>query len=124
MAKMDASKVKYYKEVVPYLEKIMEELDKKERGFIFSTCPRDDGDRSVKPLTCVRLLGEDEEETFVQFWAAIMSIVEALNREIPEDARPMWRDSFITFVQATAKLCFPNFYFEKVKMKGDDNARK
>ena len=118
---MDASKITYYKEVVPYLEKIMEELDKKERGFIFSTCPRADGNTTAKPLSCVRLVGEDSEETLVQFWAGIMSIIEALNREVPEDARPMWRDSFITFVQATAKMCFPNFKFERIKMKGEKN---
>lgn len=121
---MDASKITHYKEIVPYLEKIMEELDKKNRGFVFATCPRDDGNKGAKPLTCVRLVGDDNEDTISSFWAGVMTIVEALNNQVPEDMRPEWRDSFIAFVQATAAMCFPNFRFERIKMKGEKDVRE
>ena len=115
---MDGSKIKYYKQLVPLLQQIQEEMDKTGRGFVFTTLPKDDGNGQARPLSCVRLMGENEEDMFIEFWAGLMALIEAFNKEIPEDLRPMWRDTFTTFIQATAKLCFPHLHFERVDFNG------
>lgn len=110
---MDTSKIKDYKELAPYLKDIMDELDKKNRGFIFTVCPKDDK-KNTHPLTCIRLSGNDNAEVMAEFWSGLLCIVDALCKQLPEDLRPMAKDSFIAFVKAVAHMNFPSLHFEQI----------
>ena len=111
----DEDKITYYKELIPYLKEIQKILDEKNRGFVFATLPKDDNKvRDSKPLSCIRLRGETDEQVMIEFWAGLLTIIEAVSSRLPEDQRGLWREGFITFIKATAGICFPSVDVEKI----------
>ena len=116
MPKLKDDKITSYKTLVPELQKIVDELDKMGRGCIFATLPKDDEKgKELKPLVLIANKSESNIAALIEFWAGMMSLVEALNKEIPEKERSEWKESWLTFIQATNSLCFPSIFMKKVK---------
>lgn len=113
--KLDDSKITSYKELVPLLQEIKDKLESVNRGFVFTTLPKnDDKGKSRRPLVCISNKSENPTESLAEFWAGIMQVVEALNNTVPEDERDLWKDTWITFIEATNDLCFPSIHMEKI----------
>lgn len=112
---LDGSKITSYKELIPLIQQIKDELEKKGRGFVFATLPKDDENgQNNKPLVCI--VSKDESgNALLEFWAGMMSLVEALNNAVPESDREMWKESWLTFIKATNFLCFPSLRIEKME---------
>ena len=112
--KLDDSKITSYKELVPLIQEIGTKLESLNRGFVFATLPKDDkSGKNMKPLVCIANSSENGIDNLVSFWAGLMSLVEALNNQVPEEMREMWRETWLTFIQATNSLCFPSLHIEK-----------
>lgn len=88
------------------IEKFVQEtllpfMDSEDRGFIFAPAP------SLKKFTNHNTFTAVAVYSNIEFWATMLSIVDNVNKNIPEENRQAFKEGYKMFIKASAKLCFP-----------------
>ena len=96
----DASNERILKKLAE-LEKVM---DAEGRGWIFAPVVQNENDH--------RCLGYAKFKHPDEFWATIGMLVIEINKQLPEDDRPEFRNGFYPFIQMVAHEAFPMMRFE------------
>lgn len=106
--------------VLELAEHIAEVMEQEGRGFIFAPMVQHTGDHYTFIIVADRK-ENNAEETIVNFWATLASIVMNTNTQIPEDLMGEFRAGFEAFVKMVKEQAFP------LTLRGDssggDNGR-